>query len=114
MIDLLKDSLLTAHNPLILQAFFYKCCFATRTTAGYPYRISSSYKSILLFYTLPGVINSLKNTDKEFYLIEKNGKQFFVTVTDEFIETRQLAKRIDTKKIEIGNWKFTKCAYEVK
>lgn len=52
--------------------------------------------------------------DKQFYLAEKDGKQFFVTVTDEFIETRRLVKRVNGKKIEIGNWKFTKCEYEVK
>ena len=62
----------------------------------------------------PELINSFKNMDKEFYLVEKDEKQFFVTVTDEFIETRQLAKRISAEKFEIGNWKFTKCAYEVK
>ena len=62
----------------------------------------------------PEFINSFKNMDKEFYLVEKDGKQFLVTVTDEFIETRQLAKRITADKFEIGNWKFTKCAYEVK
>lgn len=38
----------------------------------------------------------------------------YVTVTDEFIETLQLAKRISADKLEIGNWKFAKCAYEVK
>lgn len=65
-------------------------------------------------FGIPGVINSVKNKDKHFYLVEKDGKQFFVTVTDEFIETRQLAKRMNGKKIEIGNWKFTKCEYEVK
>ena len=62
----------------------------------------------------PELINSFKNMDKEFYLVEKDRKQFLVTVTDEFIETRQLAKRISAEKYEIGNWKFTKCAYEVK
>ena len=65
-------------------------------------------------FGIPGLINSVKNMDKQFYLVEKDGKQFFVTVTDEFIETRQLAKRVNGKKIEIGNWKFTKCEYEVK
>lgn len=65
-------------------------------------------------FGIPGLINSVKNTDKQFYLVEKDGKQFFVTVTDEFIETRQLAKRVNSKKIEIGNWRFTKCEYEVK
>lgn len=62
----------------------------------------------------PELINSFKNMDKEFYLVEKDGKQFLVTITDEFIETRQLAKHIIAEKFEIGNWKFTKCAYEVK
>lgn len=65
-------------------------------------------------FGIPGLINSVKNTDKRFYLAEKDSKQFFVTVTDEFIETRQLAKRMDGKKFEIGNWEFTKCEYKVK
>lgn len=55
----------------------------------------------------PELINSFKNMDKEFYLVEKDGKQFLVTITDEFIETRKLAKRITAEKFEIGNWKFT-------
>ena len=62
----------------------------------------------------PELINSFKNMDKEFYLVEKDGKQFLVTITDEFVETRQLAKRITAEKFEIGNWKLIKCAYEVK
>lgn len=62
----------------------------------------------------PELINSFKNMDKEFYLVEKDGKQFLITITDEFVETRQLAKRITADKFEIGNWIFTKCAYEVK
>ena len=61
----------------------------------------------------PELINSFKNMDKEFYLVEKDGKQFLVTITDEFVETRQLAKRITAEKFEIGNWKFIKCTYEV-
>ncbi|MDD6489845.1 MAG: helix-turn-helix domain-containing protein [Clostridia bacterium] len=59
-------------------------------------------------FGIPEFINGMKNLDKEFYLVDKENKQFFVTVTDEFIETRQLAKRIDSDKFEIGNWKFRK------
>lgn len=75
--------------------------------------------NLLGFFTdapfgIPELINSFKNMDKEFYLVARDGKQFFVTVTDEFIETRQLAKQITADKFEIGNWKFTKCRYEVK
>ena len=62
----------------------------------------------------PELINGLKNTDKEFYLVEQNGQQLFVTITDEFIETRHLAKPITDDKFEIGNWKFIKCKYKVK
>ena len=62
----------------------------------------------------PELINSFKNMDKEFYLVKKDGKQFLVTITDEVVETRQLAKRITAEKFEIGNWIFIKCAYEVK
>lgn len=65
-------------------------------------------------FGIPQLINSLKNLDKEFYLIEKDGRQFLVVVTDEFIETRRLAKRVDGEKFEIGNIRFTKCAYKVK
>ena len=62
----------------------------------------------------PELITSFKNIDKEFYLVTRDGKQFLVTVTDEFIETRKLTKPITADKFEIGNWKFTKCKYEVK
>ena len=62
----------------------------------------------------PDLINSFKNMDKEFYLVARAENQFLVTVTDEFIETRKLTKPITADKFEIGNWKFTKCKYEVK
>lgn len=60
-------------------------------------------------FGIPQLINSFKNLDKEFYLIEKDDKQFFVIITDEFIETHRLLKRIDDNKFELGNWKFVKC-----
>ncbi|HHU52576.1 MAG TPA: helix-turn-helix transcriptional regulator [Clostridiaceae bacterium] len=64
-------------------------------------------------FGIPGILNNIKNVDKEFYLVEKEDRQIFVSVTDEFIESRRLAKRITTNKFEIGNWKFTKCSYKV-
>ncbi|MGN0490015.1 helix-turn-helix domain-containing protein [Ruminococcus sp.] len=65
-------------------------------------------------FGIPEFINWIKNTDKAFYLIESDQKQFLVTVTDEFIETHRLAKRVESKKFEIGDWKFTKDTYKVK
>lgn len=65
-------------------------------------------------FGIPEFINSMKNLDKEFYLIENDDKQFLVTVTDEFIETRQLSKHFAEKKFRIGDWEFTRYAYEIK
>ena len=60
-------------------------------------------------FGIPSLINSIKNTDKQFYLVEQDGKQFFVTITDESIESRQLAKRLEGKKFELDDWNFVKC-----
>lgn len=50
-----------------------------------------------------------QNSDKEFYLVERDNKQFLVTVTDEFIETKKILVPITTEKFEIGNWKYMNC-----
>ena len=65
-------------------------------------------------FGIPELINSLKNLNKEFYLVEKDGQQMLVTVTDEFIETRKLSKYFAEKKFRIGSWEYVKCAYEPK
>ena len=74
--------------------------------------------NLLAFFTdapfgTPELINSFKNMDKEFYLVQQGEKQYFVTVTDEFVESRRLAKHITADKFEIGNWQFLKCKYTV-
>ncbi len=63
-------------------------------------------------FGIPEFLNSMKHLDKEFYLIEKEDRQYLVTVTDEFIETRQLARIFTEKKFRIGSWEFVQCAYE--
>lgn len=65
-------------------------------------------------FGIPEFLNGIKNLDKELYLVENDGRQFLVAVTDEFIETRQLAKHITGKKFEIGNWEYVLCPYMVK
>lgn len=58
-------------------------------------------------FGIPEFINDVKNTDKAYYLVNYPDKQYFVTVTDEFIESRLLAERITTKKFTIGDMRFT-------
>ena len=60
-------------------------------------------------YGIPELINGVNNLDKEFYLVNDEDKQFLVMVTDEFIESRQLARKMVEKKFEIGEFSFTDC-----
>lgn len=60
-------------------------------------------------YGIPEFLNGIKNTDKEFYLVDQPDKQFFVIVTDAFMESRQLAEKITEKKFAIGNFLFVDC-----
>ncbi len=60
-------------------------------------------------FEIPKIINSIKNTDKDFYLVSQKSKQYFVIVTDEFIECRQLVKKITEKKFSIGDFSFIGC-----
>lgn len=60
-------------------------------------------------FRIPEFIASLKNLEKEFYLINQGNQQFFVVVTDELIESRKLAEHISKKKFQIGDLLFLDC-----
>lgn len=60
-------------------------------------------------FGIPEFLNSIKNLDKEFYLVNQSDKQFFVIVTDEFIESRQPVEKITDKKFTIGKFSFVDC-----
>lgn len=57
-------------------------------------------------FGVPQTIHDANNVDKHFYLVDDDDKQFLVMVTDEFIESRQLASKITDKKFCIGEFKF--------
>ena len=65
-------------------------------------------------FGVPEFINSVKNLDKEFYLVELGEEQYFVTVTDEFLETRLLEQKMTESNFRLGDWNFIRCHYEVK
>lgn len=60
-------------------------------------------------FGIPEFLNDMKNIDKAFYLVNFPDKQYFVMVTDEFIESRLLAERITRKKFVVGNIRFNDC-----
>lgn len=51
----------------------------------------------------------MNNSDNEYYLVNEEDRQYLVVVTEEYIESRALTKRITEKKFEIGNYKFIIC-----
>ncbi len=65
-------------------------------------------------FGMPDLVNGLKNVDKSFYLVNKDNKQYFVTITNEFIESREMLTPVHEKTFEIGDMKFTKCTFPFK
>lgn len=55
----------------------------------------------------------LNNADKAFYLVEKEERQFLVTVTDAFVEIRPLERRLHGNSLHFAGWNFIKCNYEI-
>ena len=58
-------------------------------------------------------LDRVKNTDKAFYLIQKDGGQFFVTVTDIFVEIQPLEISLCGSSFDFNGWNFIKCNYEI-
>ena len=54
-----------------------------------------------------------KQTDKSFYLIEKENRQFLVTVTDAYVETRPMEHALQENNFRFDGWNFIKCNYEL-
>ena len=57
--------------------------------------------------------NQLDDIHKAYYLVEQKGVQILVTVTEDFIESKVMAKEIVGNKFEIGEYKYRKAAYKV-
>lgn len=57
--------------------------------------------------------NIIKDVNKSFYLIEKDDRQLFVTLTDTFIEIRPLEQTLENNTFSIDGWNFIKYNYEI-
>lgn len=58
-------------------------------------------------------LDRIKNTDKAFYLIETDGRQFVVTVTDVYVEIQPLEHPLQGSSFHFHGWSFIKCNYEI-
>ncbi len=70
---------------------------------------------IVDFIVCPGVMNVADqiNDTSSYYLVEKGDVQFLVSVSDEFITSSRLARRITEKKFEIGRNRFRAAAFTI-
>lgn len=59
------------------------------------------------------LFNQIADVHKECYLVQQDGKQIFVTVTEDFIESKVMAKEIVGDKFEVGDYKYQKAVYRV-
>ena len=59
------------------------------------------------------VQNIFKDVNKSFYLIEKDERQLFVTLTDAFIEIRPLEQPLQNNSFSMDGWNFIKYNYEI-
>lgn len=55
---------------------------------------------------IPDLVNTAKNINVYSYLVNDDKKQWLVTITDEFMETRQLTHKIDNKKFIIDKFEY--------
>ena len=58
-------------------------------------------------------VDRIKQTDKSFYLIEKENRQFLVTVTDVYVETRLIESPLQGGSFSIDGWNFIIWNYEI-
>lgn len=60
-------------------------------------------------FGMPQLANELKNVDKAYYLVDKDGKQYFVVVSNEYIESREMIKPVMKRRFDINDMRFTRC-----
>lgn len=106
-----KDKIVREKYP---DAKIYTLLAKTKLTKGQ--RIADNLLGFLTSapFGTADLYNDLKSLDKQYYLAEQDDRQYLVLVTDEFIVSRELSQKQYAGKFEIGDIKFTKCAYAVK
>lgn len=56
----------------------------------------------------PEFMKSVRDMDRDFYLVEQESDQLFVTVTEEFLDIHPLPQRLTEQTFRLGNWTFVR------
>lgn len=57
-------------------------------------------------FGMPEFMKSMRDLDKDFYLVQRESDQLFVTVTDSFLEICPLNRMLTEKTFRLGGWIF--------
>ncbi len=63
--------------------------------------------TVMPFFGLFDFADKMNNSES-YYLVEQNGRQYLVSVSDEFIVSTELARKITEKKFIIADYKFSR------
>ena len=61
----------------------------------------------------PEFMKSVRDLERDFYLVEREDEQFFATVTDDTLELRLLPQKQTENTFHLGNWVFVRGNYLV-
>ena len=59
----------------------------------------------------PQYVQSLRDMDRDFYIVEHRGEQIFVTVSDDYLDICSLGHKEPLSSFQLGGWIFVKCNY---
>ena len=62
-------------------------------------------------FGMPEFLKSVRDTGREFYLVERGRETLFVTVTDTVAELRPFPAPGDGRSFRLGSWVFIRCDY---
>lgn len=62
-------------------------------------------------FGMPEFLKSVRDTGREFYLVETAAETLFVTLTDTAAEIRPFPEVADERSFRLGNWIFIRCEY---
>ena len=57
----------------------------------------------------PEFLKSVRDMEKDFYLVDQGIDQYFVTVTNTTLEIRPLPQKLTEKTFHLGTWRFIRC-----
>lgn len=62
-------------------------------------------------FGMPEFLKSVRDTGREFYLVEHRAETLFVTLTDNSAEIRPFPTPVEGRSFRLGSWVFIRCDY---